>query len=453
MNRITLTLTAIVLSCATTLAQSQKLVKIDYEIITPQKSGESLSSGEIFLQGWVNKDFIRVSDVDATQALYITKKSSNTSFMLFPESEEYLPIADGTEEDESDPLPMKFVKGKQRKIAGYNCKLVQIKTEYDLEEGDQSTMEIWYTEDIPNLYWGEFSFLKHIPGAVLSLTVDGNGFQAKTVSTVSLDNSYFEIPDSYTEMEVSGDMEEVDLQVSENRFLFTDDSGSLYGLMDEEDNIILQPIYTYIGVFTGDAAVAINTEDKYGAIDADGKMILPFKYDYLSYDENSKQYLFGLNDKYGILNEQRKELVPAKYDMISFFSDGLSIVTQGELSGLIDLTQKIVVPIKYPIILEYNKDCFITVENGKYILHNITLKKQISVSYDFISLSSDNAPILAEKEGKFGYIDKNGKIVIPFIFTYANTFSNDMAAVAEDSEGIEIYYINSKGEKVNFEEN
>ncbi|WP_164112410.1 MULTISPECIES: WG repeat-containing protein [Sphingobacterium] len=447
MKKITLFITAVVLTFTGAWAQSQKLFRIDYSVLAESDAKTAESRGNALMTAWVNKEYFRVDNAALSGVIYITHKNENSSFALIPDSEEYL-INDTNIEEEEELLPIKLVAGKQKKIAGYNCKLAQLKVDYGTEENEEALIEIWYTDEIPSLYWGEFQFFKQLKGAVLSLSVGGNGFIASKVQNETLDNSYFEVPDGYTEM-TGEDMDAAETQLAEDRFLYSEESGELFGMKDESDNIIIEPLYTYIGIFTDDnVALAIDKNEKYGAIDKNGKVLIPFTYEYLNYDDNTKQYLYGQNEKYGLLHKDGKTFIPAKYDMISFFNHGMAMVTIGEKSGLIDQNQKIVVPIEHALISDYNKTNFATIVDEEYVLYNITQKKRIGETFEFIYLPTENNLILAQKDGKYGYIDENGKTLIPFKFTFANTFSENMAAVAEDPEALEIYYIDSKGQRI-----
>lgn len=452
MKKIALTLFTTLMLCMSVWAQSQKSLRIDYRVITDPTS--SSESGESLMKAWVNKDYFRIDNVALGGITYIANKKDNSTFILLPDSEEYVITEDGSEnEGEEDILPLELVAGKQQKIAGYNCKLATLRVDYGTGDEESTLIEVWYTEDIPNLYWGEFSFFKQLKGAVLSLKLGEYGFTATKVEAENVDISFFEIPDNYTEMVNDGAVDGMNEQLAEDRFAYSDESGAFFGMRDEEGNIITEPLYTYIGIFTEDnVALVIDKDEKYGAIDKSGNFLIPCKYEYLSYDEATQQYLYGQNEKYGLLHKDGKVFIPAKYDMISFFNQGIATITLGEKSGLIDQNHKIIIPAEHEVIFEYNKNNFTTIENEKYVLYSIAQKKKIVGGFDFLSLSSDNNIILAQKDGKYGYIDENGKTVIPFKFTFANTFSDDMAAVAEDENTEEIYYINSKGERITFSE-
>ena len=52
---------------------------------------------------------------------------------------------------------------------------------------------------------------------------------------------------------------------------------------------------------------------------------------------------------------------------------------------------------------------------------------------------------LVKKDGKFGYIDKNGNVAIDFKFDYGSDFNEDLAAVAIEDK---FFYIDKNGENI-----
>jgi len=105
---------------------------------------------------------------------------------------------------------------------------------------------------------------------------------------------------------------------------------------------------------------------------------------------------------YGFVNRQGKVIVPLKYYVARDFSEGLAAVCKivGKsdqiLCGYINASGKEVIPLKF----EYMPGDF----------------------------SQGIAP--AKQKGKWGFIDTKGKVVIPFQYVKADSFSEGLAAVA-----------------------
>lgn len=100
--------------------------------------------------------------------------------------------------------------------------------------------------------------------------------------------------------------------------------------------------------------------------------------------------------------------IDLRFDHVDDLINGVSIVRLGDKSGAIDSTGTIIIPV------------------GKF---------------DFINDSYSNF-MLAQKDGKWGYINKDGKVVIPFTFNGGGNFLSDSTTF---QIGTKYYYINKKG--------
>ena len=78
-------------------------------------------------------------------------------------------------------------------------------------------------------------------------------------------------------------------------------------------------------------------------------------------------------------------------------------------------------------------------------------KEVLCVSeYDTCNEDFSNGLLLAKNiDGKYGYLNKSGKVAIPFVFDYASSFLNGVAKV---EKGNKKYHINTKGNEVTLED-
>ncbi|ULT24734.1 WG repeat-containing protein [Sphingobacterium sp. E70] len=284
-----------------------------------------------------------------------------------------------------------------------------------------TNLSIWYSEKLPVIYWEGFDIFKKIPGAVLQVTTPlGVDIVAQSVANSQLNDNDFIVPEDYDQVESiyeEGQEGEESNQMAENLYLFEDSTSGLMGLQDNAQQIIVPAQYHYITPFVGEISVVQFKNEKYGAINLAGKAVIPFQYEYLSYDDNSAQFLFGLKEKYGILDKAGKVLIPANYDMISFINGGYAVFQQNEKYGILNQAGKITVPASYSFISENNSTHFISVENDKYSLVDIKTNKTLAPAYDFISITEEPNLFLASKDGKYGYLNGQGKL--PFLLSTA----------------------------------
>lgn len=449
MNKLIVTFTAICLTNLSTFAQSAKFFQIDYGYIREDYTDDQMDDTQ--LKAWVNADYTRIAYTKDEEYIEITDKRKHLTYLVGPQAKEYLVLSENIEDDNID-IPIDYIQGQEKTIFGYSCKLANI----TIDNGDntESNIEIWYTTQIPNLFWADFSFLKMLPGAPLSITVSGNGFIAKNITSEELPISKFEIPADYTQIDTTATSSEEGsadgnekTMVSDDRYTYSNDGENLYGLQDEQGNIILEPKYAHISEFGGEVSIVIDTAENYGAIDRDGNEVIPLKYGFLNVSVEGDKIQYFENGKFGLLHGNGELFIEANYDILSFPLGGIIQFATDDKSGFMNEKGEIIIPAQYDFVMEYNKDYFITLDGETYTLHSMRDNKNLAMGYEYLSLPVDGNIFVAKKNDKYGYIDSLGKIEIPFKYTYAMPFDNGSAIVSEDENYENYYYINTEGEK------
>ncbi len=191
---------------------------------------------------------------------------------------------------------------------------------------------------------------------------------------------------------------------------------------------------------------------KYGLMDRKGKALTEVKYDY--FENFSEGIAIVKSDGIpGILDTLGNEKLFPDYQSVLSLHEGLAAVysggeynEQGELDGgkwgFIDRKGTLVVPIIYDngrifseglsLMQAGTRQVFIDKEGNEVILLD---------GYESVeSFSSGMAKVL--KNGKYGYIDKTGKLIIPCIYDEASDFDQGLARVWK---GDVVQTINTKG--------
>ena len=178
--------------------------------------------------------------------------------------------------------------------------------------------------------------------------------------------------------------------------------GDLYGYINEKGFFIIEPMFEEASDFFGERAF-VTLRGKHFSINSKGKRkLLDFPFNsantYLSgtvgsgFIKQGDKYIFVKYDK------GRYSLQPARFDKVSEFKEGVALVRT---------------------------------EKGKLMYLNpdgtraLTLPDICTAAGDF---SEGKAWVCMN--GKYGYIDKKGTIVIDTIFSYTSDFSNGIAYVA-----------------------
>lgn len=449
MKKISLSFAAILAASTMSFAQINKAFKINYAITYAVDPSEKVQAAPVSVyEAYVNNDRIKVISAsgDSEESIFLLKKNEEQSIILYPALAKYV-----VKENARSPYAIKFVPNQTKMIAGYPCKLAQVEMPISEDNDENSTLSIWYSDKLPATYWEGFDLFKKIPGAVLQLTTPlGMDMIAQNISDSQLDDKDFIVPEDYEQVtsiyDDEEDSEEIN-QIAENLYLFEDAATNLLGVQDGEEKTIVPTQYLYIAPFVGDLSIVQYKNEKYGAINLAGKPVIPFQYDYLGYDDYLGQLVFGLNEKYGVMDKSGKILISANYDMISFINGGYAVFQQKNKYGILNQAGKIIVPATYSYISENNSTHFISIENDTYNLTEIKTNKIVAPDYDLISVTEEPNLFLASKDGKYGYLDGQGKVAIPFIYSGATSFSDGVASVSlADSD--DVILINTKGERV-----
>jgi len=266
---------------------------------------------------------------------------------------------------------------------------------------------------------------------------------------------------------------------------------SYWGYQNSNYKPIIAAQYAKAGKFyNGVARVDSYTKPSYKPlfllIDTTGKEILRSE-EYLDY--RSGLLIAKKGSRYKLTNLKGKEMILAKYDEYKFVSDSLIAFKKeekksGNQIGIMDLTGKEVLPFgKYSEILPLTDKLILVWSNdfrqekgvidtkfnevlppkyhyikafSQHILQlNERGKKDIFVDastlkpLDFDNIEEDSdwgifseGLAVAKKDGKYGYIDPTGKMVIPYQFSYAKGFYTGKAQVNND------YFIDKTGSPI-----
>lgn len=158
-----------------------------------------------------------------------------------------------------------------------------------------------------------------------------------------------------------------------------------------------------------------------------------------------------------IIDKEGNIILDKLFDSARTFSEGLMAVTTSTRSGYINSKGEFVIECDFvPIYQEFNPPSIdypfkegIAVPQVRRGIYKIIDKKgkELSGETELYSASfCSEGHILAKKtaRGKFGYLDKTGKQVIPFVLDEANDFSDGFARAVLDGKDIAIRAIDRK---------
>ena len=184
---------------------------------------------------------------------------------------------------------------------------------------------------------------------------------------------------------------------------------------------------------------------KLGLVDLQGKTVLAPTFNSI---EEKQPYFIACSKTKGcsVYNENLQLVLKGGYNSIELGCEGQFIVEKNGKYGVVSEKGAVILPLKYSNI-NSNKNGYTIKLNEKAGLFNSEGKEIIPISYHWVYTGKidDNIPIVAELDGKEGYINTKNEWVIPPTYQYAFAFQQGLARV---KKGRNYMYINLKGEPV-----
>lgn len=159
---------------------------------------------------------------------------------------------------------------------------------------------------------------------------------------------------------------------------------SAYAQISESKMKQLKNTYDYIYMDNLNKYGYIEIEKNYkrGALDKHGNIILPCEYDQIFKTKEDLYFSIKINGKWGIADKKGHIIIPCEYDFISETTDEKYFeVTLNNKMAIFDLNGKILFPFKYTKLYWWQREEF---EGCK-----------------------------VETDGQLGFINKQGKEIIP----------------------------------------
>ena len=242
--------------------------------------------------------------------------------------------------------------------------------------------------------------------------------------TVALENKYDDIKQAYG-----------------NGKYYIVKEGNDWKIVDTDGNEFISGEYENIVSVNGENAV-IEENNKYGVVSiADNKAIINPDYDSISYATGSN-YIVSQDGKYGVMDSNGNKLVDFNYTNIVYRSvaNFYEATNEDYTSDLMDTDMN--VRLSNVIISELNTESgYLKVrQNNEYKYYNFRFEEREAKDI----LSSNTLFLSQNEEGKYGFVDRNGNVIVNYIYDDARE-QNDYGYASVKKDGL-WGTINSRGE-------
>ena len=188
--------------------------------------------------------------------------------------------------------------------------------------------------------------------------------------------------------------------------------------------------------------------------------------DDFDYDKILKELMIKQGENYGIINTQGDEKVPSEYEELKFASDIYYIAKKDGKYGIISTDNVVCLEFKYVMLNFLNTTNFYEAENEDYTTDIISRKLEVKLSnviiselntdkaymrvrvdgqykyYNFnfeektnVDVLKSNTLFLVNKNGKYGYTNNKGELIVDYIYDDAKE-QNQYGYAAVKKDGV-----------------
>lgn len=233
-----------------------------------------------------------------------------------------------------------------------------------------------------------------------------------------------------------------DVGIYSNNFCSVASKG-VWGFVDRYGNQRIACKYTNVGAYTQTNFVSVvNSDNEAYFIDKTGSKVLVAKEKYAQFGLIVDNIIATkkTDGKYTYVNSEFENLF-GEYDYASTMNNSVAAVKYGDEWKVIDksgnnITEKSYVDVvldEKQIAFRCNR-MFVATETGKYIMVDGTGKQIGTLVFEDAKLFASDAPTAVKIDGKWCYIDTDGKKISDKTYNEARPYSNGLAAVCIDGK-------------------
>ncbi len=241
------------------------------------------------------------------------------------------------------------------------------------------------------------------------------------------------------------------------------DENEKYGTVDCANNIVLENKYDEIKPVYDNGLYVVKATEGYNIVDKKGNIITKKEYQNIVKIQNNK-IVVQENKKYGVISNTGEQIIPCNYEEIDFaFTDSYIVKKEGKY-GIVNSKNEFILEAKYQFIQYIKEADFVeasedginsNIINNKFetnltgIVSEINtekgyLKLRINDEYKYYNFKfeekdvkdilTNNELFLSKKDGKYGFINKQGEVIVDYIYDDA-TEQNSLGYAAINKDG------------------
>jgi hypothetical protein len=211
--------------------------------------------------------------------------------------------------------------------------------------------------------------------------------------------------------------------------------GTKWGYINDEGSFIIKPNFDYAMDFQENGLAVVQLKNLNGIIDKTGNFIVEPKYESITEFSEGRAAVVN-KEGFKVIDEDGKEITIKVYSYIGTYRFGRAVVSNlignEYYYGYIDRAGKEIIPITFKNAYDFKRGrAVVQIKDSEFALINTNGERISTYNYAFVGPEGDNGlfAFKKESEGKSGYINVAGNIVIGPKYNVALPFQDGRAVV------------------------
>lgn len=216
------------------------------------------------------------------------------------------------------------------------------------------------------------------------------------------------------------------------------------GLSDITGKVMVPCEYDWLYPDIQNGLFVVGNNNKKGLYDSNQGLVVPCEYDRIitgGYDK-STSFSVRKDGKYGYINRKGEIIIPLRFSSVSRFPDqtsGLVVASSGDYCAIYDQYGNNIVPYRQATQCDFSEGMSVGYygksHNIQYFIMDRYGKETRLPDVEYIDgfmmcrFRSGRLPVM-NKDNKWGYIDTQGKLLVPYIYDEVEEYYGDCARVA-----------------------
>ena len=199
-----------------------------------------------------------------------------------------------------------------------------------------------------------------------------------------------------------------------------------YGYIDHAGKVVIRPQFIWADAFWRGLGT-VYVCGQYLSIDSSGTL-LPLRITVQGHLERERD-----GEKIGFVDDHGQFKISPTFDDALPFSNGMAAVKTNDKWGFVDMAGHLVIQPKFSNAYYFREGVGIAqLEDAGDVLID-KAGKILTTEFGFVDLVSEGR-VPATRDGKSGYLDLQGKVVIPIVYDAGRSFSEGLAAVEKNNK-------------------